>query len=58
MYVSIMCVNIIDFPHEYVFRMDMIGCWEIWCPQQVFPEQERDRLHTLEPSKLTVVGRG
>lgn len=61
MYVSIICVNKIDFPHECMCCMGMIGCSKILCPQQVFPEQhckERDRLHTLEPSKLTVVGRG
>ena len=55
-YVRVIFGNKIDFRHEGMF-----GCTSFVSPQQLFPEQhckERDRLHTVEPSKLTVVGRG
>lgn len=55
--ISIMCYKT-DFLHESMFGMDMTECSKI--PRQVFLEQhctDRDILHTLEPSKLTVVGR-
>lgn len=57
LYISIMCYKA-DFLHESMFGMGMNACFKI--PQQVFLEErsrDRDILHTLEPSKLTVVGR-
>lgn len=58
LYISIMCYKT-DFLHESMSGMGMNECSKI--PRQVFLEErskDRDILRTLEPSKLTVVGRG